>query len=143
MELRFIQPDDALYAQELELRFKVLREPLGHARSDVLFPFEHDSLHLVALDRGRQVVGCVLFHPEHPTFGRLFQMAVASPERGRGLGRELVRRLESELARRGVREVHLHARANVVRFYEQLGYQIHGEPFVEVSVLHRSMRREL
>jgi ribosomal protein S18 acetylase RimI-like enzyme len=143
MELRFITPTDALYPEELELRYRVLREPLGHSRSDVLFPFEHQSLHLIALEEARSVVGCVLFHAEGPTSGRLFQMAVAATRRRHGLGRELVRALEAELFNRGIREVHLHAREPVVPFYERLGYAAFGEPFIEVSILHRHMRRVL
>lgn len=146
-ELRFITTDSALYEAELELRFRVLREPLGHARSDVAFAFERESLHLVALDTSAGaegiVVGCVLFHREHAISGRLYQMAVAPARQRRGLGRTLVRTLEAELMRLGVREVHLHARANVVPFYARLGYAMFGEPFVEVSIPHRHMRRAL
>ncbi|MFN7133230.1 MAG: GNAT family N-acetyltransferase, partial [Myxococcales bacterium] len=119
--LRFIAPEVPLYAQELELRFKVLREPLGHTRADVKFPFEAESLHLVALD-GDAVVGCVLFHPQSPTGGRLFQMAVAPERQGTGLGARLVKALEAELVQRGFTEVVLHARAQVTGFYERLGY---------------------
>ncbi len=143
MELRFITTADALYPDELELRYAVLREPLGHSRADVIFPFEHECLHLVALEDARNVVGCVLFRPEDATSGRLLQMAVAPTLQGQGLGRELVRALEAELCQRGVREVHLHARGDAVPFYEHLGYAVFGEPFVEVSIRHRHMRRAL
>ena len=142
MLLTFITPDAALYAQELELRFRVLREPLGHARADVLFPFERESLHLVAC-ADQALVGCVLFHAEDAHGGRLFQMAVAPAWQGQGLGRTLVATLEAELRRRGLRHVHLHARAPVVPFYERLGYAVYGEPFVEVGVPHRHMQRVL
>lgn len=142
-EPRFITLEDPLYAQELELRYRVLREPLGHARADVPFAFERESLHLVALDAAHGVVGCVLFHPETATSGRLFQMAVAPSRQRSGLGQRLVRRLEAELAQRGLREVHMHAREHVVSFYEKLGYAVYGEPFIEVAVPHRHMRRTL
>lgn len=142
MDLRFITPDDPLYAEELELRFRALREPLGHTRADVAFPFERDSLHLVALDAGR-VVGCVLFHPETAAGGRLFQMAVAARGQSRGLGRTLLLALEAELWKRGLVDVHLHARADVVGFYEKLGYRSYGEPYLEVGILHQDMRKLL
>lgn len=142
MDAELITPDHPLYAQELELRYQVLREPLGHTRADVPFPFERESLHLV-LCEGTRVIGCVLFHPEHARGGRLFQMAVAPELQGRGLGRVLVRKLEVELAQRGLREVHLHARAAVAPFYELLGYAIYGAPFVEVGIEHVPMRRTL
>jgi hypothetical protein len=44
---------------------------------------------------------------------------------------------------RGLFAVHLHARANVVGFYERLGYETYGEPFEEVGLPHRHMRRTL
>ncbi|MET0284160.1 MAG: GNAT family N-acetyltransferase [Polyangiales bacterium] len=137
-ELAFITPDHALYASELELRYKVLREPLGHTRADVAFPFERESLHLVAHEHG-QVVGCVLFHPESAHSGRLFQMAVF--ERGQGLGARLVDTLEAELRERGFTHVHLHAREGAIGFYAKLGYAVYGEPYLEVGVPHRHMQR--
>jgi predicted GNAT family N-acyltransferase len=141
-ELQFITPKDGRYALELELRFRVLREPLGFTRKDVAFPFEEESLHLVAIEGG-EVVGCVLFHPESADHGRLFQMAVTPLRQRSGLGAALVNALEAQLRARGYREVHLHARTHVVPFYERLGYSTFGEPFDEVGVPHRHMRKRL
>jgi predicted GNAT family N-acyltransferase len=143
LAMRFITVDDALYAEELELRFRVLREPLGHARADVPFPFERESLHLVAIEPAGSVAGCVLFHPETSISGRLFQMAVVPRCQGQHVGHKLVRALEAELTQRGFQQVHLHARENVVPFYERLGFAAFGEPFVEVSVRHRHMQKSL
>ncbi|WP_426733801.1 GNAT family N-acetyltransferase [Myxococcus faecalis] len=142
LALDFIPPGHALYAGELELRFRVLREPLGYTREQVTFPFEDTSLHLVAHVDG-QVLGCVLFHPEDPRGGRLFQMAVTPELQGRQLGARLVRTLEAELVRRGLTQVHLHARQAVVPFYERLGYSTYAEAFLEVGIPHRHMRKSL
>ena len=148
--LRFIDPAHPLYEGELELRYRVLREPLGRPRESVRFPFEAQSLHLVAVPAEgaqQEVAGCVLFHPDsapgEPAGGRLFQMAVHPRRQGQGLGAQLVRHLEAELRRRGFARVHLHARASVVPFYERLGYAPYGEPFVEVDIPHRHMQRAL
>jgi predicted GNAT family N-acyltransferase len=140
--LELIHPEHPLYADELELRFRVLREPLGYKREDVKFPFEDQSLHLVAHAEGA-VLGCVLFNPEDAHGGRLFQMAVSPSLQGRGLGARLVRGLEYLLRERGFRHVHLHARAPVVPFYERLGYAVYGEPYEEVGIPHRNMQRDL
>jgi len=120
----------------------VLRQPLGFTRDAVVFPFEAESLHLVALDAGR-VVGCVLFHPEGTESGRLFQMAVEPDRQGTGLGTLLVRALEAEVVRRGFREVILHARETAVGFYARLGYAPIGAPYTEVGIPHQNMRRAL
>jgi ribosomal protein S18 acetylase RimI-like enzyme len=140
--LTFIGTESPEYASELDLRWRMLRKPLGHGREAVAFPFEAESLHLVALD-GNRVVGCVLFHPDGPRTGRLFQMAVEPDRQGTGLGTRLVRGLEAEVARRGFDEVTLHARDTAVGFYARLGYDAVGEPFVEVGIPHQSMRKAL
>jgi ribosomal protein S18 acetylase RimI-like enzyme len=140
--LTFIGLEAPEYAGELELRYRVLRQPLGLGRGSEEFPFEAESLHLVALD-GARVVGCVLFHPEGRGTGRLFQMAVDPGRQGRGLGARLVRTLEAEVVRRGMHEVSLHARDTAVGFYARLGYAVEGEPYVEHGIPHRTMRRQL
>lgn len=142
MELLFITPTHPLYAQELDLRYRVLRQPLGGKPSDVVFPFENESLHLVAHEGGT-VQGCVLFHPDEPKGGRLFQMAVEEKLRGTAVGRKLVDRLEEELRTRGFEQVHLHARETATGFYERLGYGFEGEPYTEVGIPHRNMRKHL
>ena len=58
-----INTESSLYKQELEVRYEILRKPLGHGRDAVQFPFEKSSLHFVCkLDE--KVIGCVLFYPE-------------------------------------------------------------------------------
>jgi GNAT superfamily N-acetyltransferase len=127
-----------LYAEELDLRFRVLREPLGMGRHQVGFAGEEDALHVVALDEGGRVVGCVLFDFAS---GRLRAMAVEPTRQRSGVGAQLVRRLEEEVAKRGVGLLTLHARRDAVGFYERLGYVVHGEPFEEVGIVHRSMQK--
>ena len=131
------------YQGELDLRYRVLREPLGLGRHEVTFAGEEESLHVVArpMEGTREsVVGCVLFDFAS---GRLRAMAVLPSLQRTGLGARLVRRLEDELTAREVREGLLHARADVVGFYERLGYAVHGEPFVEVGIPHRAMAKKL
>jgi ribosomal protein S18 acetylase RimI-like enzyme len=142
LELQWVEPSSPLHEAELELRWRVLRAPLGHPREATRFPFEDESLHLVALDADA-LVGCVLFHPEGGATGRLFQMAVEPARQGQGIGVRLVHTLETELARRGFRTVTLHARDTAVGFYARLGYSVFGEPFTEVGISHRHMRRTL
>lgn len=140
MDLLLLDPrTDARYAGEQDLRYRVLRAPLGFARHEVTFEGEDDALHVVAVSGGA-VVGCVLFDF---TSGRLRAMAVDPALQRTGLGARLVKRLEEELARRGVRRVLLHARADVVGFYERLGYEVEGEPFTEVRIVHRAMAKAL
>jgi len=140
--LTFIDIDtrDSRYAAELDLRYRVLRAPLGLSRQQTLSPFEDGSLHLLAID-GDGVVGCVLFRPLTAREGQLYQMAVEPDRQRSGIGAQLVAALEAEVARRGFDEVVLHARATAVGFYERAGYAVDGAPFVEVGIPHVKMRK--
>ena len=140
IEFRFLGRDDPLREQARELRFRVLREPLGFSRADVIVDGEDDSMHLAAVDGGR-VVACVMLTPNSPTRGKLRQMAVHPSLQGTGLGRALVCHLEHALAGQGFNEIELHARDYAVGFYEKLGYICEGDPFVEVGLSHSLMRK--
>jgi len=128
---------------ELDLRYRVLRAPLGMGRDTVRFGFEDDAWHFVALDAADRVVGCVLFHQDAPDGGRLFQMAVDPALQAAGVGRALVRHLEAQVAEAGLTRIHLHARDTAMGFYERMGYSVTGQPFVEVGIGHHMMARTL
>jgi GNAT superfamily N-acetyltransferase len=142
LELRFGTTADALTAAELELRQRVLAEPLGLPLEAVRFDFEGDSLHLWAVLDGR-MIGCVLFYRDGDQSGRLYQMAVEPSLQKQGIGRLLVQRLEVRLRELGVREVRLHARGPSAGFYAKLGYAAYDPPFFEVGIEHRRMRKGL
>jgi ribosomal protein S18 acetylase RimI-like enzyme len=142
MKFRLITPEDREYSQELMLRWEVLRKPLGLPPGSEVFPEEKESLHLVALDK-KQVVGCVLFHLEGEGAGRVYQMAISELYRGRGFGRKLIAALEEELAKRGVKKIHLFSREDSVGFYLQMGYRPEGSLIEKWGILHQPMEKEL
>lgn len=143
VQLRLIEVDDPLHAGELDLRYRLLRRPLGMPRGSERQPDEADLLHFVAVVGGERVIGCVAFRRHTDVSGQLLQMAVDDSVQGRGLGRRLVRHLERQVEARGFREVTLHARDIAVGFYEKLGYRSEGGIYVEVGIPHRNMRRQI
>ena len=60
--LHWIEPGHALYNDERDLRFRILRAPLGMPRGSEVVAHEAETWHLVAL-QNNTVIGCVLFHP--------------------------------------------------------------------------------
>ena len=69
------------------------------------------------------------------SFGRF---AVRSSRRGEGLARQLV---ASVLERYGHEPLVIHAQSYVVGLYEDYGFAVVGEPFVEAGLHHRTMVR--
>lgn len=90
----------------------------------------------VAEDRGR-IVGMVGVCTGHHyardgSYGRIVALSVSEDFRGRGVGRELVRRAEAWVRSRGGRRMVVNTRASrdgARRFYRRLGYDETGLRF--------------
>lgn len=129
-----------MYQQERNLRNRILLRPIGIPD----FGWEHNdnnSWHFVAT-KDDQVIGCVVLVrlDEGATKTQLIQMAVEQEFQGHGVGRMLVEQLIAFALKNKVQEIEIHARDEVTAFYEQLGFEIVGEPFYEVGIKHRHMR---
>ncbi len=128
---------EPLYTRAVELRFKVLREPLGIAREAWDLSSDREAIYFIATE-GDEVVGVVALHGD-----RLRQMAVEPTRQGEGIGRRLVAALEHHAATHGIGAIVLHARETAVGFYRALGYVAQGEPFTEVDIPHLLMKKAL
>lgn len=137
-----IEHGSVAYEQSLALRDEVLRKPLGLSFSDEELELERGLYHL-ACQEERQVLGCLVLVPHEDGTIRMRQVAVAAHVQRQGIGCALTE-LAEQLARdRGFSAVTLNARDTAVGFYEKLGYQRVGEPFVMVSIQHWFMEKEL
>ena len=126
MKFKFINPFHAYYADELMLRWEVLRKPLGLPPVLEITPEEVESIHLlIFVDKA--LAGCIVFHPEAPTYGKIIQLALSEEHQGLGLGRKLVHALEQELIKRGFSQISLSATHELQPFYEKLGYHLEKE----------------
>jgi len=136
MTVREVPHGSPLYARAVELRRRVLRQPLGLDFSQEELDAEHAQRHFVLLD-GDDVIACLSYVPG-PAGAKMRQVAVDPDQQGKGFGKRLV--LETEkLFSPG--EVELHARQTAVPFYQSLGYQVVGERFEEVGLSHFKMRK--
>lgn len=142
MQLREIRWGSREYVAEVDLRYRLLREPLGLWFSPKELEAEERERHFCAFE-GRRLVACVVARPLRPGVVQLRQMAVEEDRRGRGVGRRLLDFAEAELADSGFTEAVLHARETAVGFYQKAGYAVEGDPFEEVTLPHRLMRKRL
>ena len=127
MKFKFITPNHAYYQDELMLRWEVLRKPQGLPPGSEAVPDEKECIHLLVMDH-RKILGCLLFHPETETSGRLLQMAISEESRGHGFARKLLHALEMELIKRGILDMYVQAREDLQDFYHSLGFHyVHDE----------------
>tara|TARA_Y100001934_G_scaffold262018_1_gene336007 strand:- start:6 stop:431 length:426 start_codon:yes stop_codon:yes gene_type:complete len=130
------------YEDTLLLRYEVLRKPLGLSYDPRELAEEDDSFHIATRLEGK-VVACLVLKPLAERCIKMRQLAVRESSQGKGFGRELVNYAESFAKERGYSEIVLHARETARGFYEKLGYQTEGNPFIEVGLPHLAMRKKL
>ena len=75
--------------------------------------------------------------------GTIGRMAVLKDWRGRGVGRALLRTLLELAGRQGLSRVTLAAQTHALGFYEQAGFHVVGDPFMDAGIPHRLMVRDL
>lgn len=143
VQFRIIGFGSTAYRQTLGLREQVLRRPLGLMLSAADLEGEQAQWHFGLFNEDGGLMACLVAAPAGDGSVRLRQMAVAPQHHAQGLGRQLVREVEQELARRGITSINLHARTSAAGFYERLGYQATRGPFMEVGVPHQAMRKTL
>lgn len=131
---RQIDYGSAGYKAACELRYQVLRKPIGMELREKDVAGEDAQLHFVAHDDAGRVMACVIFKPLEPTHIKLRQMAVADEAQGKGVGLGLVRFAETAVAALGYRTIETSARHSATGFYEKLGYAIEGDPFEEIGL---------
>lgn len=142
MALKLIDYGTPEYKQMVQLRYNILRKPLGLAFDEEELQSEKDDILIGCFDDDK-LEGCCLLTPSGPKEVRLRQMAVKSGLQGKGIGKVLIQFAENIARDRGYNVICMHARKNVVGFYAKLGYQIEGDEFVEVTLPHIKMSKRL
>ena len=142
MALKIIDHGTSEYRQMVKLRDEVLRKPLGLGFTEQELEDEKDNMFIGAYDDD-QILGCCMLVEENPGTVRLRQMAVLNDLQGKGIGRALMNFAENLARDRGYKIMSMHARKNVVGFYEKMGYKISSGEFIEVTIPHYVMEKKL
>jgi predicted GNAT family N-acyltransferase len=142
MEFREIIFGSPQYEQEVKLRQKILRTPLGLDLAEENLDTEDLQLHF-GLFENEELKACVLIQPYKDTHVKLRQMAVADDTQGKGYGSIMIQEVETYLKSIGFDEIILHARKSATGFYEKLGYVTFDNGFTEVGIAHFKMKKAI
>jgi ribosomal protein S18 acetylase RimI-like enzyme len=142
MALKIIDHGSAEYQQMLKLRDAILRKPLGLSFTPEDLEKEKDNM-LIGAFEDERMLGCCMLVEEQPDIVRLRQMAVLNDLQGKGIGRALMNFAENIARDRGYKIIRMHARNNSVGFYEKVGYKVKGDQFIEITIPHYVMEKEL
>ena len=132
------------YDELVELRYKVLLEPLGLKFLDMYREKELNYLHIGCVESlDDNLVGGLMLVPVNDEEIRLMQVAVDSKYQREGVGREMVKYAEKRAREAGYSRIVMHAMLSVVHFYEKLGYRQEGDIFEENGITFARMVKDL
>ncbi|MDP2301052.1 MAG: GNAT family N-acetyltransferase [Ignavibacteria bacterium] len=140
--IKEIAHNSDLYKEEVNLRFKILREPLSLLYTQEQLDDEKDQFHLCAFEN-EKLIGCLLLKPINQNIIQMRQVAVSRDYQGKGIGKHLVIQSEEYALNKGFNKMILHARETAIPFYQKLNYQLEGEKFIEVTIPHMKMWKNL
>lgn len=110
---------DAYY----DLRYRILREPLGKERGSEKNEGDATGVHFALYENDQLIAVARLDQVDHTTCQARF-VAVESHLQGKGYGKRIMNALESEAVGLKYQKLILHARDYALPFYEKLGYTL-------------------
>ncbi len=142
MALKIIDYGTHEYRQMVKLRDDLLRKPLGLSFSKEELESEKENMLIAAFDDD-DILGCCMLVEKDPETARLRQMVVLNNLQGKGVGTAILQFAENLARDRGYKKIMMHARKNTSDFFEKSGYKITGNEFIELTIPHFVMTKEL
>lgn len=134
--------DTPKYEEALKLRADVLRKPLGLEITDAERAQESSCFHLGCFEEDR-LIAILLLQPLTEERIKMRQVAVHPDRRKFGVGSQLVAFAEAFAQENGYKTIVAHARRTAVGFYTRMGYTASGEEFIEATLPHRLVIKNL
>ena len=130
------------YKKMVDLRLEILRKPLGLTFAEADLNQEKDDILIGAFEEEDIMACCILTKLSEDTC-KLRQMAVRPKIQGTGLGAAMMNYAEQLAKDAGYKKMVMNARKTAKGFYEKLGYEIKGDEFVEVTLPHFYMQKNI
>ncbi|MBO5038706.1 MAG: GNAT family N-acetyltransferase [Alphaproteobacteria bacterium] len=144
--IRFIDIEfgSSRYQELLDLRYKILLQPLGLKFLDSYREQEASFLHIGCIDNSTdELIGGLILVPVDNEEIRVMQVAVDPARQGEGTGRKLIEYAEKTAKEIGYSRIVMHAMLSVVGFYEKLGFTQDSDLFEEKGINFVRMVKEL
>jgi len=138
----------------LLFRWEVLRKPLGMSKESLADSIEDSkesladsiedkSFHLMGVDEKENVIASGRVHFNSENEAQIRYMAVDSRFKRRGIGSEIVDKLEKHATSKGAGIMVLNAREEAINFYSNLGYKEVCPYHSDTGIPHKTMKKSL
>ncbi len=142
MPIKVIDHGSEDYQKMVDLRLEILRKPLGLSFTETDLEKEKQDILIGAFEDDELLACCVLTKIGEGTC-KLRQMAVRNKIQRTGLGAAMMNYAEQLAKDAGYKKMVMNARKTAKGFYEKLGYEIKGDEFVEVTLPHFYMQKNI
>ena len=142
MGLKQIDHGSSDYQKAIQLRYSILRAPLGLNFSQEDLDNEKEHIHIASFEDDDLLGCCMLTKIDQHTL-QLRQMAVKANLQRKGIGESIMSFAENIGRDKGYRRIIMHARDTAIGFYEKLGYKVKGDQFTEVNLPHHLMEKNI
>jgi hypothetical protein len=140
IEIQFATPE---YDELVQLRTKILRKPLGLEFTIDQLSNEYNDFHFGIYNQELKLLGGMIFNNTGNNTLKMRQVAVDDVCQNKGIGKFMVKQSEEWAKEKGFNKIELNARDTAIPFYQSLGYEAEGEIFIEVSIPHLKMVKNL
>lgn len=132
------------YEELVQLRYKILLEPLGLKFLDSHREKEANYLHIGCIESlDDKLIGGLILAPLNNEEIRLMQVAIDTKYQGEGIGREMIKYAVERAKEVGYSRLIMHAMLSVVNFYEKNGFHQDGDIFEEKGITFAKMVKNL
>lgn len=143
MEIR--KPEsDSEWSEYYDLRYRILREPLGQPRGSERNEGDELGIHFALFNANKITAIARLDYADEPDkIAQVRFVAVEKNLQGKGVGKQIMLATEEAAQLRGDKKMILHARDYAVEFYKKMGYTLIGESYLLFGQLqHYLMEKE-
>ena len=141
----FIRPPESKeeWKNYFIFRWELLRKPLGMSKESLEDDLEDSSYHLMGIDNENNVIASGRVHFNDNNQAQIRYMAVKDSYKRKGIGSEIVTKLEDYASSKGAKKMVLNARENALSFYLSLGYSEKGPYQSDTGIPHSKMEKDL
>lgn len=129
MPIKQIKYNSKEYQEAVDLRNKILRQPLGLILDEKDLKEEKSDIHIAFFENDK-IVGTLILTPKDNNTVRMRQVAVANDYQSKGIGSKLVKFAEKIAADHKFSKIILSSRSTALDFYKKNGYQTAGEEYM-------------
>lgn len=117
-----------------DLRYRILREPLGKERGSECNEGDATGDHFACFDENT-IIGVARLDRIDSSICQVRFVAIEQQLQGKGLGKIMMDAVEKSAKNQGFQKMILHSRDYALPFYEKLGYQLIGPSYKLFDVL--------